>query len=286
MLIDNHIHIWTDQAPQSAAMLRDMDTHGVDRVCLFAAEPGYTMAEGAEKTAFNTARLQHVLNWCRGTDGRLLPIYWIDPTEGDAIDQVNRALDAGITGFKVICQHFYPGDERALPVYQHIADAGKSILFHSGILWDFGENARYNRPGNWEAMLHVKNLRFALAHISWPWCDELIAVFGKFGAMRTDPFRGNMPNPLYTGQEMYIDMTPGTPPCYREEVIRKVFGVQYELMNDRLLFGTDQLAEEFSAAGLADLRASDAAYFDACGVSKADQQKIFHDNALKFWGIK
>ena len=117
----------------------------------------------------------------------LYPFYWIDPTEEDALDQVDMAQEMGIDGFKVICNHFFPGDSRAMKAYEKIALNSKPMLFHSGILWDGTPSSKYNRPIEFECLLEIPNLKFSLAHVSWPWTDECIAVYGKMAnSMRSD----------------------------------------------------------------------------------------------------
>ncbi len=113
-----------------------------------------------------------------------------------------------------MCSRFYPGDSRAIKVYKAIAERRKPILFHSGILFDGQDSSRFNRPFEFEALINIEGLRFALAHISWPWHDECIAVYGKLLCVRN-----SRPGVM---DEMFIDTTPGTPAIYREEVLTKL----------------------------------------------------------------
>ena len=92
---------------------------------------------------------------------RLHPVYWIDPTEEDAPRQVELAAAAGVVGFKVICGNHYPGDPRAMKTYERMAQVHKSVLFHSGILWDGKSSSRYNRPSEFEDLLPIAGLTFA-----------------------------------------------------------------------------------------------------------------------------
>lgn len=278
MIFDTHIHIDNFSTPEPDRLRASMDAHGVDRLALFSDEPAYLEQDAGKRAEHNAARLDRLIKWCAGGGKRLLPIYFINPVEPDALEQVDRALDAGAIGFKVICETYYPGDPRAMPVYQHIADLNKAILFHSGILWDYGDNGKYNRPCFWECMFDVRGVRFALAHISWPWCDEAIAVYGKFCAMSESP--------KYSGQQMYIDMTPGTPPCYRKDVIKRLHDVGYWGMGERLLFGTDSFTNGYTAKDAADLFASDTNLLLDAGFTQNDVNGIMGENALRFWGIR
>lgn len=279
MLIDAHVHITQNTRPDSKNYLAYMDRFGVDRTVLYAESPLFHEKSDAVKKAYNNARLERLMQWCGGSDQRLLPVYYINPTETDAIAQVDRALDAGCIGFKVICQTFYPDDERAMPVYRHIADAGKSILFHSGILWAAGDCSRYNRPVEWECMTQVPNIKFALAHISWPWTDECIAVFGKFSCM---PYWDEH----YANQKMYIDITPGTPACYRREVLKRLLDVNYDGTKERLLFGSDRFTGDIDAGTEEPGFVRDRLLLEELGLSAREIDGILGGNALEFWGIK
>ena len=97
--------------------------------------------------------------------------------------------------------------------YRRAQELGVPILFHSGILWSWGDTSRFCRPCEFEVLMEYPRVRFALAHISWPWTDECLAVVGKISHMRRA--RG------YEGPQAFVDLTPGTPPVYREEALRR-----------------------------------------------------------------
>lgn len=281
MLFDTHIHIDNFAKPEPLRVLRDMDANGVDKVGFLAEEPAYYEKDDVKRKDHNKARLERLMQWGNGAKDRIMPIYFIDPTEPDAKDQVDMALDAGVIGFKIICETFYPGDDRAMPVYAHIAECGKSILFHSGILWDWGDNGKYNRPVFWECMMQIPKIKFALAHISWPWCDECLALFGKFAFMTW--------HPDYRDQKMYIDMTPGTPIHFRRQVFRMMQSLMAEdeyPLADRLLFGTDQFTNGFDAKGIVAQAENDTHLLLKSGFYPEVVEPMMGKNALEFWGIK
>jgi hypothetical protein len=101
------------------------------------------------------------------------------------------------------------------------------ILFHTGILYGFEDGSRFTRPLYLEKLVYYPKIRFAMAHISWPWCEECMAVMGRMRAARG-----------YNTEEWqsYVDLTPGTPEYIRKQAISNAIemcGV------DRLLFGSD-----------------------------------------------
>ena len=278
-IFDTHVHIDKYAAPEPKRLLDSMDKHHIDKVALLAEDPEYTMEKDLNKCReYNDARLKRLKEWCDHSDGRLVPIYYINPVERDAMQQAEKAVDAGCAGFKVICETHYPGDKRAMPVYQRIADLGKSILFHSGILWDWGDNGNYNRPCNFECLMGVSNIKFALAHVSWPWTDECLSVYGKFTNL--------WEHPSFRNQFMHIDLTPGTPMCYRQDVLNTIHAVDYCGIRDRMLFGSDAFTSTFDGAFIADWAKNDTEMLLKAGYDQETVDKVLYDNAMAFWGLK
>ena len=278
-IFDTHVHIDKYAAPEPKRLLDSMDKHHIDKVALLAEDPEYTMEKDLNKCReYNDARLKRLKEWCDHSDGRLVPIYYINPVERDAMQQAEKAVDAGCAGFKVICETHYPGDERAMPVYQRIADLGKSILFHSGILWDWGDNGNYNRPCNFECLMGVSNIKFALAHVSWPWTDECLSVYGKFTNL--------WEHPSFRNQFMHIDLTPGTPMCYRQDVLNTIHDVDYWGIRDRMLFGSDAFTSTFDGAFVADWAKNDTEMLLKAGYDQETVDKVLYDNAMAFGGLK
>jgi predicted TIM-barrel fold metal-dependent hydrolase len=272
MVLDGHIHI-VQGAPDQAGFVQRLEAAGVDGGILISLAPP---CFGEERQATAPAeRLENLFAWCE-THPNLHPFYWIDPIAEDALVQVEMAVERGVAGFKVICDRYYPGDERAMETYRRIARAGQPTLFHSGILWDGKPSAPYNRPGEFEALLQVEGLRFALAHISWPWCDELIAVYGKF--LNAYTRRSDL------SVEMFIDTTPGTPPIYRREALTKLFTVGYDVAHN-VIFGSDSTPNEYNVAWVREWIDRDKRIFSELGLSEKTIGGVFAENLKRFLGI-
>ena len=218
-------------------------------------------------------RLEELTAWTKGYEDRLVPILWIHPDEDDIIDKVRTASYSGVAGFKIICNNFYVGENKCMDVLEEISRLEKPVIFHSGILWDGAPSSAYNRPANWEALLELENLRFSLAHCSWPWIDECIAVYGKFL------------NALSRGKtvEMFVDLTPGTPEIYREELFRKLFTVGYDVPNN-VMYGTDCRTDKYRFDWTRKWLEIDTALFDKFGIPEKMRQKIFYGNYMRFLG--
>jgi predicted TIM-barrel fold metal-dependent hydrolase len=272
MILDGHIHI--GEGPVKGEDLRKkLTAAGVDGGVILSMSPKSFDYAGEGITW--EKRLDNLFAWAK-TGPELYPFYWIDPTEEDAVVQVKAAVEKGVAGFKVICNHFHPGDSKALKVYGEIAKAGKPLLFHSGILWDGKVSSLYNRPAEFEALLDIDGLKFALAHVSWPWYDENIAVYGKF--LNAYSSRPDL------SVEMFIDITPGTPPIYREEVLTKLFTVGYDIENN-ILFGTDCSANDYNTAWTKEWIARDNGIYGKLGLDENAVNRIYSGNLKRFLGI-
>jgi predicted TIM-barrel fold metal-dependent hydrolase len=266
---DGHIHI-EEGKPDPQGLVHRLAESGQDGGLLISLPP--PSFPWLSRPASYTNRLENLLEWTGRADA-LEPFFWIDPTDDDAEEQVHQAVGRGVAGFKVICNHYCPGDRRALVIFRMIAQQRKPILFHSGILWDGQNSSRYNRPAEFEALLDVKGLVFSMAHMGWPWVDEFIAVYGKF--LNASSLTGEL------AVEMFIDITPGTPPIYRREALSRLFGVGYDL-DRNVIFGSDCSALSYNAEWTQQWIARDTAIYEEIGVSRDTVQAVFGGNLKRF----
>lgn len=272
MKLDCHIHMTKHGQNDAQAMLTRMAQAGLDGGVIISLPPETFGINFSRPPA--SERIADVVKFC-GASKLLFPFFWIDPTADDAAGQVEQAAKAGVAGFKVICDHFYPEDDRAMKTFRLIAETAKPILFHSGILWNTGPSAKYNRPGNFECLIEVRGLRFALAHISWPWVDEHLAVYGKMAAAKNrDASR------VF---EMFIDTTPGTPVMYRREALTKIYGIGYDVQNN-VMFGSDARTEEFGTDWARQWIERDEGICRAIGLEDRHVEHMFSRNLLRFVG--
>ncbi len=281
MILDGHIHIYADRKgrPRNSPseFVERLGEAGVDGGIVISIAPPAHKAFGKPVAARD--RLNDVLGVCEAGE-YLYPFFWIDPMEVDALEQVDEAVERGVAGFKVICHAYEPGAPRAMEVFGRIAAKNKPILFHSGILWDNTASSQYNRPVLFECLLEIEGLRFALAHIAWPWCDELIAVYGKFATnLRV----------RHSTAEMFVDTTPGTPPIYRHDAFRKLFragiapgdAVLFRV-EDNVFFGSDRSVNRFDAEGVRDLIGLDREILGELSLDETVQEAYFSRNLLRF----
>ncbi len=84
--------------------------------------------------------------------------------------------------------------------------------------------------------------------------------------------------------EMFFDLTPGTPPIYRRDLLFKLFRIGYDVENN-ILFGTDSILPDYNPKWVAGWMARDAALYSELGVSDAVVKKIYCDNIRRFLGL-
>ena len=268
-IYDMHIHARAKD-PNPEKLIREMEEVGVWGGCVFSNHPQDGTKPGGSD--FDT-RLKEVLDCTRGYEDRLFPVVWIHPYEENIIENIRKAVKAGISAFKMICQDYYVYEEKSMEVLREIARLGKPVIFHTGILWDGAVSSNYNRPLNWEHLLEIEGLRFSLGHCSWPWIDECVALYGKFL------------NALKDGKsaEMFFDTTPGTPEIYRKELFTKLYYAGYN-SGDNIMFGTDSNAHLYRKEWVAPWLDIDEKILDELGVSLENREKMYHKNLMRFLG--
>lgn len=272
MILDGHIHI-AEGPVNHEGFIKKLKSAGIDGGVILSLPPSSFKVNKLVYTS--EERLDNLFAW-QGSKSELYPFYWIDPMEHDAKEQVQLAHEYGVSGYKIICNKFYPNDRTAIEVYKEIAKTKKPLLFHSGILWDGQPSSKYNRPGEFEALLEINGLKFALAHVSWPWHDECIAVYGKF--LHAYTVRPEL------SVEMFIDLTPGTPPIYRQEVLTKIFTVGYNI-EQNVLFGLDSITNNYDHKLAKEWIGRDNEIYKSLGLDMGVIVNIYSENLKRFLGI-
>ncbi len=226
IIYDGHIHCSPTKPSSAADFLEKSSRAGIGGGLVLSIPPvGNPDAHGVDIPA--KERMIKVREFCEACGPTFYPCFWIDVLEKDAVAQVKMAKEMGMRALKVICSHHAPS--AGIPVYREAVKYDLPILFHSGILWDGVASGNFNRPCDFECMLDVPGVTFALAHISWPWTDECVAFYGKM-LHANRAFDKNI--------RLFIDDAPGTPDIYRRNVFRNFALLGYDL-SETLIFGVD-----------------------------------------------
>ncbi|MFI9788945.1 amidohydrolase family protein [Kitasatospora sp. NPDC051984] len=158
----------------------------------------------------------------------LIPFASIDPFRGKAgVRQARRLVEEfGVKGFKFhpSIQAFFPDDRLAYPLYELIEETGTVALFHTGqtgigagVPGGGGIRLKYANPMHVDDVAaDFPHLKIILAHPSFPWQDEALAV------------ATHKPG-------VHIDLSGWSPKYFPPQL------VQYAntLLKDKVLFGSD-----------------------------------------------
>ena len=194
----------------------------------------------------------------------LIPFASVDPHKGKlAIREARELIARGARGFKFHpnTQAFWPNDREHYPLYEVIAEAGLIALFHSGTTGigagmpgGGGVRLKYSNPMCVDDVAaDFPELKIILAHPSFPWQDEALAI------------AVHKPN-------VYIDLSGWSPKYFPPLLVRYA----NTLLRDKVLFGSDYpvLTPD---RWLAD--------FEKLDIKPDVRPKILKDNAARLLGL-
>jgi predicted TIM-barrel fold metal-dependent hydrolase len=168
-----------------------------------------------------------VLAAARENPDVLIPFGSVDPHKGKlAVREIRELIEEGVRGFKFHpnTQAFWPNDREHYRLYEPIAEAGLICLFHSGTTGlgagmpgGGGVRLKYSNPMCVDDVAaDFPELRIILAHPSFPWQDEALAI------------AVHKPN-------VYIDLSGWSPKYFPPNLI----SYTNSLLRHKVLFGSD-----------------------------------------------
>jgi uncharacterized protein len=158
----------------------------------------------------------------------LLPFASVDPWRGRAAVRAARRLveEHRVRGFKFhpSLQGFYPNDRMAYPLYEVIEQLGVPALFHTGQTGigagapgGGGIRLKYSHPMCLDDVaVDFPDLPIILAHPSFPWQDEALAIATH-------------------KPRVYIDLSGWSPKYFPPQLVRYA----NTLLKHKVLFGSD-----------------------------------------------
>lgn len=222
--------------------------------------------DAERETGYRRYANEEVAEACARHSDILIPFASIDPARGRMGAREARRLiaDHGIRGFKFhpTMQGFYPNDRTAYPLYEAIAEAGLPALFHTGqtgvgagMRGGNGMRLKYSNPMHLDDVaVDFPDMPIVLAHPSFPWQDEALAV------------ATHKPN-------VWIDLSGWRPKYFPPILVRYAD----TLLRDRVLFGSDwpMIAPE---GWLEE--------FEALPIKPENRPGILKGNAARLLGLK
>jgi predicted TIM-barrel fold metal-dependent hydrolase len=158
----------------------------------------------------------------------IIPFASVDPAKGArGVAEARRLVtEHGARGFKFhpSLQAFWPDDRMAYPLYEAIGELGVPALFHSGqtgigagMAGGGGVRLKYSNPMCLDDVaVDFPDLTIIIAHPSFPWQDEALAV------------ATHKPN-------VYIDLSGWSPKYFPPQLVRYA----NSLLKHKVLFGSD-----------------------------------------------
>ncbi|WP_327257777.1 amidohydrolase family protein [Streptomyces sp. NBC_01244] len=171
---------------------------------------------------------EEIAESCAAHADVLIPFASIDPHKGRAgVREARRLVEEhGVRGFKFhpSIQAFSPNDPLAYPLYEAIEELGVPALFHTGqtgigagLPGGGGIRLKYSNPMLVDDVaVDFPELRIILAHPSFPWQDEALAV------------ATHKPH-------VHIDLSGWSPKYFPPQLVRYA----NTLLKDKVLFGSD-----------------------------------------------
>jgi predicted TIM-barrel fold metal-dependent hydrolase len=179
----------------------------------------------------------------------------LHPDCPDPDAEIGRLKKAGIKGVKFHpdYQEFFVDEDRVLPLYRKIADAGLMALIHAGV--DIGLPPPVHCPPD----------RLARVLDAVP---DLVVIAAHFGGFRMwDEVERHL-----IGRTLYLDtsFTLAFLPADRFVRMARAHGI------GKVLFGTDSpWADQAAEVGL----------MNACGLAEPELAGVFRDNAARLLGL-
>ena len=262
MIIDFHTHCFPEKIAEKAidtlsnagAMLSTTD--GTKEGLLKAMDEDGVDISVVLQIATNERQQRAVNDFASSINGdRIIAFGSVHPDALDALDELERISDMGITGVKFHpeYQNFFVDDIKMKPIYRKISDLGLITVFHAGE--DVGYRGPYHcMPENLERALEWFNSPVVAAH--WGGHNLGEEVIKRL-----------------CGKDVYFDMAFGYGNIAKP-VAQKIIEKHG---TDRILFGSDspwhrakweQIMVEF------------------LDLSKEDKEKIYYKNAKKILNLE
>ena len=205
-------------AAEMAAQYKELDILGV----IFSVDTETTTGEPPDTNDYVAAIVRDHPQQFRGFAS-------VDPWKGKAaVLELERSVkDLGLTGLKLhpIHQSFFPNDTHFYPLYEKAAELGVPVLFHSGFAGagaglpgGAGLKLKYSAPipGIDDVAADFPQLTVIMAHPSWPWTEEQIAV-------------------VLHKANVFMDLSGWLPRYIPEALVREV----NSRLRDKVFFGSD-----------------------------------------------
>jgi len=257
-ITDCHVH--TEGDVDVSDLLKRLDDNGIDRMLVMSSDERVSLMETRRKLLQTKALFD-------AAPDRIDGLAWVNPVIPGMCDLTEEALtDMGYVGVKIIPDHWYAYEGRLESFWERMNSLHAHIIFHTGILYYYDDGSRFCQPLWLETLVNYPNIHFAMAHMSWPWCEENLAVMGR---MRNAASIGGWE------WQSYVDITVGTPPHIHKQALKNAIdfcGVERIMWGSDAVIPGDLTNQKFRVE-------HDAALLDELGLDDAQKQRIMSGTA-------
>jgi uncharacterized protein len=212
---------------------------------------------------------EQVLDLCRKSDGLLLPILTVVPTNAGVRAAVSLARKnrGSVRGFKVLLGYFevFASDSVFDGLYEYAEEEGLPVMFHTGDTANSSGSLVHSHPLTLDPLANARpGLRIVACHFGNPWIEDVAEL-------------------IYKHENVYADMSgleaKGSPYSarYAAWLVGKLnSAVYYAGGVDKIIFGTDYPVTSYSTAlGLV----------SELDVSRGERAKVLSGNARRVFRL-
>jgi predicted TIM-barrel fold metal-dependent hydrolase len=241
MIIDAHTHLWEAKhlSPEVLEdwhrkgifhydnvsledLINDMDEAGVDKAVVVASSRARVWQQKESLNKYVASMIKKYPDRLIGFAGAA-PLTIKNRVNWTSLNEFEIFVtEHGMSGMFLapIYDHYRPDDKAAYIFYDKALELGVPVLFHQAATLTFGYPMEYGRPIHLDDPVQdFPDLKFIVAHMGYPWTEELIVMMRK------------LPN-------LYADISASI--LYRPSILTwtLVLAKEYKVL-DRILWGTD-----------------------------------------------
>jgi predicted TIM-barrel fold metal-dependent hydrolase len=193
MIIDLHTRIWSNLEQlgrETADRLRLRRTDRLGRLDAGPIQHEQAMAcvDASLVLGFRSERLKAhipselIAEFVRRDPHKRIGICGIDPLSGDAMDQLEQAVDLGLSGVTLspACQGFHPAHSAAMRIYERCAEHNMPLLVVNIEPLTASAVLEFARPALWDEVASAfPNLRIVIGQLGHPFVDETLVMLSK-----------------------------------------------------------------------------------------------------------
>ena len=164
-------------------MENKLNCAGIDRIVLHPLD----LTTSYNMMLVSNEQMAEVVKLC---PNRFIGFASVDPQREDSLEVLEYAFKyLGLRGLKLhpSKQRFFPDDPMLEPIYKICIKYNRPVMFHSGMSVQPGTLTKYAHPSRFEDVANnFSELRMCLAHLGWPWVQEVCMLLLKYHNVYTD----------------------------------------------------------------------------------------------------